>query len=65
MGDTSADVEAGHESRVRVIAVASGRSNEEEPRAAGAESILPDLRDTDLLVRLDPGQPGSALPRVG
>jgi hypothetical protein len=35
-----------------VIAVATGRSDEATLRDAGAEVVLPDLRDTDLLVKL-------------
>ncbi|MFF4317072.1 HAD family hydrolase [Streptomyces sp. NPDC001507] len=52
IGDTPADVEAAHSSDVRVIAVASGRSDEAALRDAGAETVLPDLRDTELLVKL-------------
>lgn len=37
---------------VRVIAVASGRSDEATLREAGAETVLSDLRDTELLVEL-------------
>ncbi|MGW6055363.1 hypothetical protein [Streptomyces sp. NPDC055189] len=37
---------------VRVIAVASGRSDEEALRAAGAETVLTDLQDTDRLAKL-------------
>jgi len=35
-----------------VIAVASGRSAEADLRDAGAEAVLSDLRDTELLVEL-------------
>jgi phosphoglycolate phosphatase len=52
IGDTPADVEAAHSSDVRVIAVASGHSDEAALRDAGAETVLPDLRDTELLVKL-------------
>ncbi|MFI8872527.1 HAD family hydrolase [Streptomyces sp. NPDC055243] len=52
IGDTSADVEGGHENGVRVIAVATGRSDEAALREAGAEVVLSDLRDTELLVKL-------------
>ncbi|MFF4257935.1 HAD family hydrolase [Streptomyces sp. NPDC001663] len=52
IGDTPADVEGAHANGVRVIAVASGRSAEAALRDAGAEAVLPDLRDTELLVKL-------------
>lgn len=52
LGDTPADVEGAHAYDVRVIAVASGRSPEEDLTAAGAEIVLPDLRDTQRLVKL-------------
>ncbi|MFC8429262.1 HAD family hydrolase [Streptomyces sp. NPDC057253] len=52
IGDTPADVEGAQRNGVRVIAVATGRSDETVLRDAGAEGVLPDLRDTDLLVKL-------------
>ncbi|MHC3474895.1 HAD family hydrolase [Streptomyces sp. 7R007] len=52
IGDTPADVEGAHTNGVRVIAVASGRSDEGALRDAGAEEVLPDLRDAELLVKL-------------
>lgn len=52
IGDTPADVEAGQMSGVRVIAVATGRSSEATLRAAGADFVLTDLRDTETLVAL-------------
>lgn len=52
IGDTPADVEGAHANGVRVIAVASGRSDEADLRNAGAEVVLPDLQDTELLVKL-------------
>ncbi|MFE4175472.1 HAD family hydrolase [Streptomyces sp. NPDC056909] len=51
IGDTPADVEGGLANGVRVIAVATGRSTEEELRAAGADVVLADLRNTTALVR--------------
>lgn len=45
IGDTPKDVEAALTAGVRVIAVASGKSDEAELRGAGAEAVLPDLRD--------------------
>ncbi|MDH6580901.1 phosphoglycolate phosphatase [Streptomyces sp. SAI-133] len=52
IGDTPADIEGAHTNSVRVIAVATGRSDQAALRDAGAEVVLPDLRDTDLLVKL-------------
>ncbi len=52
IGDTPSDVKAGIASGVRVVAVASGRSDESELRAAGAESVLPGLDDTEELLKL-------------
>ncbi|MFE1956769.1 HAD family hydrolase [Streptomyces sp. NPDC059479] len=51
IGDTPADVEGGVANGVRVIAVATGRSTEDELRAVGADIVLTDLRDTAALVR--------------
>jgi phosphoglycolate phosphatase len=52
IGDTPADVEGAHANGVRVIAVASGRSDEEALRAAGAKDVLPNLQDTERLAKL-------------
>ncbi|WSQ06390.1 haloacid dehalogenase-like hydrolase [Streptomyces sp. NBC_01231] len=52
IGDTPADIEGAHANGVQVIAVASGRSDESALRDAGADTVLPDLRDTELLVHL-------------
>ncbi|MCX5063718.1 haloacid dehalogenase-like hydrolase [Streptomyces sp. NBC_00201] len=52
IGDTPADIAGAHANGVRVIAVASGRSDEATLRSAGAETVLSDLRDTELLVKL-------------
>ncbi|WP_128380394.1 HAD family hydrolase [Streptomyces cavernae] len=52
IGDTPTDVEGAHANGVRVIAVATGRSDEAALREAGAEVVLPDLRDSELLVKL-------------
>lgn len=52
LGDTPADVEGAQAHGVRVIAVASGRSSEEDLTAMGADVVLPDLRDTRGLVKL-------------
>ena len=52
IGDTPADVQGAHANHVRVIAVASGRSTEAELTDAGADVVLRDLGDTELLVKL-------------
>jgi phosphoglycolate phosphatase len=52
IGDTPADVEGAHANGVRVIAVASGRSDETALRGTGAEVVLPGLCDTELLTKL-------------
>ncbi|MEU0413880.1 haloacid dehalogenase-like hydrolase [Streptomyces griseorubiginosus] len=51
IGDTPADVEGAQRNGVRVIAVATGRSDEAVLRDAGAETVLPDLRNTELLAK--------------
>ncbi|MFJ2240982.1 HAD family hydrolase [Streptomyces sp. NPDC087859] len=56
IGDTPADVEGAHANGVRVIAVATGRSDEAVLRNAGAEVVLSDLRDAELLVKLVQGE---------
>ncbi|MEU6351098.1 haloacid dehalogenase-like hydrolase [Streptomyces sp. NPDC047072] len=56
IGDTPADVEGGLKNGVRVVAVASGRSGEAVLRDAGAEAVLPDLRDTESLIKAVHGE---------
>ncbi|MGH8883727.1 MAG: HAD family hydrolase [Egibacteraceae bacterium] len=51
IGDTPNDVRAGLRGGVRVVAVASGRSCADELRGAGADVVLPDLTDLELLLR--------------
>ena len=51
IGDTPRDVRAGHEGGARVVAVATGRSDAAALRAAGAELVLPDLTDTEAVIR--------------
>ena len=51
IGDTPSDVQAGIEAGVRVVAVTSGRSDEAELRAAGAQLVLPGLDDTEELLK--------------
>lgn len=52
IGDTPADVQGGHANAVSVIAVASGRSSSAALKDAGADMVLPDLRDTNTLTAL-------------
>ncbi|MFB8177708.1 HAD family hydrolase [Streptomyces sp. NPDC055966] len=55
IGDTPADVEGGLAIGVRVIAVATGCSSAEELRATGAHAVIPDLTDTEGLLKLVTG----------
>ena len=50
IGDTPRDVQAGRDGGACVIAVASGSDSVETLRAAGADIVLPDLRDTRAVV---------------
>ncbi|USX50613.1 haloacid dehalogenase-like hydrolase [Lentzea sp. HUAS12] len=52
IGDTPRDVAAALTAGVKVIAVASGRSDVEELKAAGAVNVLNNLSDTARLQRL-------------
>jgi phosphoglycolate phosphatase-like HAD superfamily hydrolase len=47
IGDTTLDVEAGLYGAARVLAVATGVSSVDELQAAGADAVLPDLRDVE------------------
>ncbi|MEV7964767.1 haloacid dehalogenase-like hydrolase [Sphaerisporangium sp. NPDC088356] len=51
IGDTRHDVRAGHLGGARVVAVATGASDRQTLRDAGAELILDDLSDTEAVVR--------------
>ena len=59
IGDTPSDVKAALEGGARVVAVASGSNTAEELQQAGAGVVLPDLQDSERLVRavLTPGLP--------
>lgn len=46
VGDTPRDVRAGRDGGARVVGVATGSDSVESLRAAGADVVLPDLRDT-------------------
>jgi phosphoglycolate phosphatase-like HAD superfamily hydrolase len=50
IGDTPRDVQAGRDGGARVVAVASGSDSAEALLAAGADIVLPDLRDTSAVV---------------
>jgi len=51
LADSGRDVEAARIAGARCVAVASGRSTAGELREAGADLVLDDLADTDLVVR--------------
>jgi phosphoglycolate phosphatase-like HAD superfamily hydrolase len=51
IGDTPHDVQAARDAGVAVVGVATGRSGPEELAAAGADVVLPDLTDTQALLR--------------
>jgi phosphoglycolate phosphatase len=55
IGDTTADVDAGRDAGVRVIAVATGRSTAADLRHAGAQHVLAGLSDTAAVVALVTG----------
>ncbi len=50
VGDTPLDVAAAHAGGARAIGVATGPFSERELEEAGAQVVLPDLRDTERLV---------------
>jgi phosphoglycolate phosphatase-like HAD superfamily hydrolase len=50
VGDTPLDIAAAHAGGARAIGVATGPFSVQELEAAGAEAVLPDLRDTERLV---------------
>ncbi|WP_331729097.1 haloacid dehalogenase-like hydrolase (plasmid) [Streptomyces avidinii] len=52
VGDSLEDVRTGLEGGARVIAVASGTTDASQLRDAGANHVLPDLTDTDGLLRI-------------
>jgi phosphoglycolate phosphatase-like HAD superfamily hydrolase len=49
VGDTPRDVRAGREGGARVVGVATGSDSVESLHAAGADVVLPDLRDTGVV----------------
>ncbi|MFD5384094.1 HAD family hydrolase [Streptomyces sp. NPDC127074] len=52
VGDTPYDVEGGLSCGVRVIGVATGRTDADDLRAAGATEVVEDLADTEKLLKL-------------
>jgi phosphoglycolate phosphatase-like HAD superfamily hydrolase len=51
IADSARDVEAARIAGIGCVAVASGRSTVSELRGAGASVVLPDLADTDAVIR--------------
>jgi phosphoglycolate phosphatase len=51
VGDTPRDVRAGRDGGAQVLGVATGSDSAESLRAAGADVVLPDLRDTRAVAR--------------
>ncbi|MGH3796481.1 MAG: HAD family hydrolase [Pseudonocardiaceae bacterium] len=51
IGDTPLDVSAAHEVGVRAVGVATGSSIGEELTAAHADVVMPDLADTEMVIR--------------
>ncbi|MGW7757328.1 HAD family hydrolase [Streptomyces violaceusniger] len=52
VGDTPYDVEGGLSCGVRVIGVATGRTDADDLRAAGATEVVEDLADTEKMLKL-------------
>jgi phosphoglycolate phosphatase-like HAD superfamily hydrolase len=52
LGDTTRDVKAGRDGEAYVVAVASGVDTVERLQAEGADTVFPDLQDTEALVRV-------------
>ncbi|MFW6074286.1 MAG: HAD family hydrolase [Chloroflexota bacterium] len=50
IGDTPQDIFAAHASRAQIVTVATGRYDEAQLRAAGADHVLTDLTDPDRLL---------------
>lgn len=50
LGDTVLDVRAGRDGGARVVAVATGTNSPAELAEAGADRVLPDLKDTEALL---------------
>lgn len=52
IGDSPSDISAAHAIGAHAVAVATGRPNATELVAAGADTVLEDLADTDGIIRL-------------
>ena len=52
VGDTPLDIEAAHANGALALAVATGPRSVEELRAAGADAAVPDLSDTEAVLRV-------------
>ena len=59
VGDTPLDVAAGRDGGARVVAVATGPYGVDELRAAGADAVLDDLRDTEATLAAILGPDGA------
>ena len=51
IGDTPSDISAAHAIGARCLAVATGRHTLPELQAAGADWVLPDLKETDRILK--------------
>lgn len=60
IGDTPSDVRAAHAIGALAVAVATGTFSEDQLRDAGADTVVPDLADTDALLRWLTGPPASS-----
>ena len=58
VGDTPRDGRAGLDGGAHVVAVATGSDSVESLRAAGADVVLPDLRDTNAVMEAVTGIAG-------
>jgi phosphoglycolate phosphatase len=58
LGDTPNDVAAAQASGARIIAVATGKDTAADLTAAGADTVLPDLTDTPVVLSAIYGQTG-------
>jgi phosphoglycolate phosphatase len=63
VGDTPLDVAAGRDGGARVVAVATGPYGVDELRAAGADAVLDDLRDTEATLAAILGPDGQRMAR--
>jgi phosphoglycolate phosphatase-like HAD superfamily hydrolase len=57
IGDTPNDVAAAHASNARIIAVATGKDTAADLVTAGADTVLPDLTDTNAVLAAIYGRP--------